>query len=371
MAPKRFLILTTSFGAGHVRAAEALADAFREEHPDGEIYIYDFLRNYNRYLSRAAEEAYYAITKHTPKVYKFFYQLESTPVARLGKIESRIGQGKLLRLLDDLKPDAIICTHFLPAGVIDRLAEHVTAPTGVVMTDYESHPIWLYPRADAYFIAHEGMRGDLAASGVDPARIHVTGIPIKAQFGQQLDRAGLRKRFLAHPELPAILVVSGGQGVGPLMEVMESLDGLGLPMQAVVVAGRNRLLAKRLREYSRGLRVPIQVLGFVDNIHEWMAAADLLVSKAGGLTVSEAIAARLPMAIIRPTPGQEDGNTDYVTWLGAGIHVRDVQLLTAALNMLLRHPERLEDMRRAAHRIARPHAARDIIRAMTELVEAR
>jgi processive 1,2-diacylglycerol beta-glucosyltransferase len=363
--------LTTSFGAGHVRAAEALRDAFHEQHPDGEIYIYDFLRNYNRYLSRAAEEAYYAITKHTPRMYKFFYQLESTPVARLGKMESRLGRGKLLRLIDELRPDAIISTHFLPAGVLDRLAEKVTIPTGVVMTDYESHPIWLYPRVNAYFIAHEGMRGDLVASGVEPSRIHVTGIPIKAQFGQDLDREGLRKRFLAHPEWPVVLVVSGGQGVGPLMEVMESLDGVTLPLQAVVIAGRNRVLAKRLREYARSLRVPVQVLGFVDNIHEWMAAADLIVSKAGGLTVSEAIAARLPMMIVRPTPGQEDGNTDYVTWLGAGVHVRDVELLTASLNQVFRDPQRLEDMRRAAQRIARPHAATDIIRTMTELVDGR
>ncbi|MGE5507731.1 MAG: MGDG synthase family glycosyltransferase [Chitinophagales bacterium] len=371
MAGKTILILSTSFGAGHVRAAEALRDACREIDPKGRVEIIDFLRTFNKYLSRVAEEAYYAMTKHTPRVYKFFYEVESRPASRLKSVESRLGRGMLLRIIDEIKPDCVISTHFLPAGVMDRLGERVQIPQGVVLTDYESHPMWLYPGADAFFIAHPGMRRELISSGVDPAKIHVTGIPIKAEFSQEHDREALRRRLLARTDLPVVLVTSGGRGIGPLMEVLEALDRVEVPVQVAVVSGRNPVLARRLQEFSRGLRVPTQILGFVNNIHEWMSIAEVMIGKAGGLSVSEAIAAGLPMVIVAPTPGQEEGNTNYLTWHGAAIHVAELEDLGPALNLLLSTPERLSDMRRAAHRIARPSAAREVVQTMLRLVDER
>ncbi|HHW15704.1 MAG TPA: glycosyltransferase, partial [Firmicutes bacterium] len=352
------------------RAAEALCDACRELDPEGRVEIVDFLRTFNRYLSRVAEEAYYAMTKHTPRMYKFFYEVESWPSAsRLARVEARLGQGTLRRILDEVRPDCVISTHFLPAGVLDLLDERVRVPQGVVLTDYESHPLWLYPGVDAYFVAHAGMRKELIASGVKPERIHVTGIPIKAEFGAIQDREAVRRRLLSRTDLPLVLVASGGRGIGPLLEVLEALDRVEVPVQAAVVAGRNPVMMRRLREFARGLCVPTQVLGFVDNIHEWMAAAELMIGKAGGLSVSEAIAARLPMVIVRPTPGQEEANTNYLTWHGAAIHVAELEDLDAALNLLLSTPERLAEMRRAAARIARPEAAREVVRTMLGLTE--
>lgn len=371
MTGKTILILSTSFGAGHVRAAEALRDACRELDPEGRVEIIDFLRTFNKHLSRVAEETYYALTKHTPRVYKFFYELESGPAARLKGVESRLGGGMLLRIIEEIKPDCIVSTHFLPAGVMDRLGERVQRPQGVVLTDYESHPLWLYPHADAYFIAHQGMRRELVSSGVEPSKIHVTGIPIKAEFSAGRDREALRHRLLARTDLPLVLVSSGGRGIGPLMEVLEALDQAEVPLQAAVVAGRNPVLARRLQEFSRGLRVPTQILGFVNNIHEWMSIAEVMIGKAGGLSVSEAIAAGLPMVIVQPTPGQEEGNTNYLTWQGAAIHVAELENLGPALNLLFQAPERLSDMRRAARRIARPNAARDVIQTMLRLVDER
>lgn len=365
------LILSTSFGAGHVRAAEALRDACRELDPEGRVEIVDFLRTFNRYLSRVAEEAYYAMTKHTPRMYKFFYEVESMSAARLARVETRLGRGMLRRILDDIQPDCVVSTHFLPAGVLDRLGKRVKVPQGVCLTDYESHPLWLYPRVDAYFVAHAAMRKELTAAGVAPERIHVTGIPIKAEFGAAHDREALRQRLLSRADLPLVLVASGGRGIGPLLEILSALDQVEVPVQAAVVAGRNPVLVRRLREFARGLRVPTQVLGFVENIHEWMASADLMVGKAGGLSVSEAIAANLPMVIVRPTPGQEEGNTDYLTWHGAAIHLPDLEDLGPALNLLLSTPGRLTDMRRAAARIARPNAAREVVQTMLDLAAQR
>ncbi|MGE5553687.1 MAG: MGDG synthase family glycosyltransferase [Betaproteobacteria bacterium] len=367
MSGKTVLILSTSFGAGHVRAAEALKEACQELNPGGRVEIIDFLRTFNRYLSRVAEEAYYAMTKHTPRMYKFFYEVESKSASRLARVESRLGRGMLRRILEEIQPACVISTHFLPAGVMDGLEERVKIPHGVVLTDYESHPLWLYPGVDAYFVAHDGMRKELLASGVAPERIHVTGIPIKAEFGTVRDRAAVRQKLLQRTDLPLVLVASGGRGIGPLLEVLAALDQVEVPVQAAVVAGRNPVMVRRLREFAEGLRVPTQVLGFVENIHEWMSIAELMIGKAGGLSVSEAIAAHLPMVIVRPTPGQEESNTNYLTWHGAAIHVADLEDLAAALNLLLSTPERLADMRRAATRIARPTAAREVARTMLGL----
>lgn len=276
----------------------------------------------------------------------------------------------LLRILDEVQPDCVISTHFLPAGVLDRLGERVSVPQGVVLTDYESHPLWLYPGVDAFFVAHGGMQRELVAAGVAPEHVHVTGIPIKAEFGSFHDRQEIRQRLLSRTDLPLVLVASGGRGIGPLFEVLEALDRVEVPVQVAVVAGRNPVMVRRLKEFAWGLRVPTQILGFVDNIHEWMSISELMIGKAGGLSVSEAITAHLPMVIVRPTPGQEEGNTKYLTWHGSAIHLTDLADLGEAVNLLLSTPERLTDMRRAAARIARPNAAQDVVRTMLNLVKA-
>ncbi|MDI3281116.1 MAG: glycosyltransferase [Bacillota bacterium] len=380
---KRILILSASVGAGHIRAAEALKEAFMELDPQGEVVALDFLRHFNWYFGRMVEEAYYAATRHVPRAYKFLYDLQEFPPAmRLKNLQGYLGVSRLVELFEELRPDAVVCTHFFPAGVVSQLMDAALGKTrlalresvarvarglvplprlrAVVLTDYVSHPFWLYSHIDLYFVAHEEMRQELIASGIPPESVYSTGIPIRRAFSALPDRAALRRAHLARPDWPLILVASGGHGIGPFSQIVAALNRTRGDFQVAIVTGKNPRLEARLRRLTQHSPVPMQVLGFVQNIHEWMAMADLLISKAGGLTVSEALAAKLPMIIVRPTPGQEVGNTAYLLEHGAACYLEELADLPQFLALLLRNPECLERMRAAAEKIARPQAARDV-----------
>jgi processive 1,2-diacylglycerol beta-glucosyltransferase len=195
---------------------------------------------------------------------------------------------------------------------------------------------------------------------VAPERVRVTGIPVRPGFEQMLDRHEARRRCGLDLNRPAVLLLCGGFGVGPTAELLRELVFMPAEAQVMVVVGRNEKLRARLERQVAGAARPVRVVGFTDKIHEWMQAADLVVTKPGGLTVAESLACGLPMVIVDPIPGQEVGNADYLLEHGAAIKVNNARLLGHRVSALLADPARLERLRAAARAIARPHAARDI-----------
>ncbi|MGE5577330.1 MAG: MGDG synthase family glycosyltransferase [Syntrophothermus sp.] len=372
-AGRRVLILTAAFGAGHVKAAEALKVALRELSPATEVVVVDFLRYFNRYVARIAEEAYVTAARRVPKAYEFLYEYEEQrPFTRLKRLQSSMGVVKLARLVDQVRPEVIVSTHFFPAGAVWRLQVRLAKqgrhlPNAVVMTDYVPHPIWVFPAVDAFFVAHDAMRDYLLEMGISPEKIQVTGIPIKGEFGLPHSRADLMKKHGLDPSLPMVLVLSGGRGVGPFPRIMEAMERVEAPVQLAVIAGRNASLETRLKKMAQQMQMPVTVLGYVENVHEWMAMADLLISKAGGLTVSEAMAAGLPMLIVKPIPGQEVGNMEFLVERGVGRYIKEIDELTGMVESLLRAPETLKRMRAAAREIARPDAARQAAQVILRL----
>ncbi|MCL6590621.1 MAG: glycosyltransferase [Firmicutes bacterium] len=367
---KRLLVLSVHIGAGHFKAGEALCKAYTKEF-GGEAYHMDFLRYSSPTLGRWVEEAYYLITKHTPSVYKFIYNMAERPNTPLIKTEVYLWPKKYRRLVEEYQPDAVICTHFLPAAVASHMYSELPIPNGVVLTDFTSHPMWVNQNNGLFFVAHDGMRNELRQLGVEDSRICVSGIPISPYFLDRYDSRLLREKLQLSQDLPVILAMSGGNAIGPLVEVLEELSPLKEKVQVVAIAGRNRQSFRELRLTMKLLGLQGRVMGFVDNIHEWMAASDLLISKAGGLTVAEALASGLPMLVIRPTPGQEDGNTEFLTGAGAAIHLKHVSELKGTVTDLLQNPLKLEAMRSRAKSLGRPEATVIILTEMIKMIEAR
>lgn len=365
---QRLLVLSASIGAGHVKAAEALCQGFTEQY-GGEACHLDFFRYSTPKFSRLIEQAYYVVTKHTPAVYKLLYNIEDRRNSPIRKMEVYLGVKKYRAMLEHYQPDVIISTHFLPASVVSFMYPQYPIPNGVVLTDFVSHPMWVYPNNQMFFVAHEGMAEELRRLNVEDSRIRVTGIPVRPMFTQALDKKALRDKLRLDPTLPVILLMSGGNAIGPLAEALEALSKVEEGFQVVAVAGRNRQIFRDLKEVFESLGLRGKVLGFIDNVNEWMAVADLLVSKAGGLTVTEALASGLPMLIIRPTPGQEDGNTQFLTAAGAAIHLKSMSELDKAVHELLSSPGRLESMREQALHYARPNATSDILQGIQELIQ--
>lgn len=363
---KRLLVLSAPIGAGHVKAAEALCQVHVDKF-GGEAFHVDFFRYANPKLSRLVEQGYYLMTKHTPSVYKLMYNLEDHPISPIKNLERYLGVRKYRELIKEFQPDIILSTHFLPAAVTSYMYANMPIPNGVVLTDYVSHRMWIYPNTQRFFVAHEGMRDELRQMDVEDARICVSGIPIRPCFSQQFDRAALRKTLKLDPHLPVILMMSGGNAIGPLIEILENFSHLKEGFQVAAITGRNQKMYREMRHLMRTLGLRGRVIGFANNMHEWMAGSDLLISKAGGLTVSEALTVGLPMLVIKPTPGQEDGNTAFLTQAGAALYLKDVAELNPVISELLNNPPKLTAMSQAAKRLGRLNAAETILTEMYKL----
>lgn len=366
----RLLILSTSIGAGHAKAGEALCEAFTANH-GGEAYHIDFLRFTSPTLGPWVEQMYYAMTKHTPSVYKLLYKLADHPNSPVKKSEIYIGLSKYKELLKEYHPDAIISTHFFPAVVTSYLYPFFQIPNSLVLTDYTAHHIFVNSNTDLFFAGDEVVAGELKEFGAEESRIRVTGIPVRSCFAKVPDQRAIRIKLELDPDLPVILIMSGGNAIGPLVDVLETLGRLTEKFQVIAIAGHNQRSYLELQQVFATLDLRGRILGYIDNIHEYMAAADLLISKAGGLTVAEALAMRLPMLIIRPTPGQEDGNTLFLTKAGAALHLKSTAELEPVVGELLREPAKIVTMKNNAARIARPNATEAILRETENLIAAK
>ena len=360
---KRLLILSASAGAGHNRAAEAIHESARPYSPGTETLWVDSLKYTNRVFAKLYEQSYVWMASHSPSLWGFLYKqmgkkVENPPLEKLVEMHDRLTYRKLMAHVEEFKPDAVVCTHFLPAQVL--LNKRLEVPVYVVVTDYDAHTLWLHRRAAGYFVGSAEVKVQLARYGYPAEKIHVTGIPIHPVFSQEVPREPSVK--------PRLLFMSGGFGMGHMEEALERILAIHVPFELTVVAGKNEPMRKRLEKIAGGRAA---VHGFVGNVHELMARSDLIITKAGGLTVSECLARRLPMVIFSPIPGQEECNADYLLELGAAVKARTLDVLDFKVLELLENPARLDMMRRAAAAAARPFAGRDVLRGVLDENSAR
>ena len=393
MAP-RILVLSASAGAGHVRAAQAVELALRELAPTAEIQNVDVLTLTNRTFRKLYGEAYLDLVNKAPHVLGYFYdRLDRAPSAahkgdRLRYLVQKLNLKPLHRLLlepDSAAPwDVFVSTHFLPAEMIAALKrkQRLAAPQITVTTDFETHRLWVNPPCERYFTATDEGAAYLASFGVPAAAVTVSGIPIHPVFRRAPDRAALlAKHGLKQEstgERPLVLQLAGGFGVGPIEEIWRAIAAIERPLDLVVIAGKNEAAKKKLERAASaaradGSRSPhrTKVLGFTTEIDEWMALADVVVSKPGGLTTSEVLARGAAMAIVNPIPGQESRNSDFLLENGAAIKINHVATLPQKLGALLADPARLARLRKNAKALARPDAAFVVARAALEFARSR
>jgi processive 1,2-diacylglycerol beta-glucosyltransferase len=209
------------------------------------------------------------------------------------------------------------------------------------------------------------MRATLVARGVPRDRIVVSGIPVKPAFGEpHADRAQLRERLGLPQDRHVVLLMGGGLGIGPLETMMQALDRVNAPLCAMAIVGRSARSEQRVLEYAHHIGYPLRVVRFVDNVHEYMHASDVLVTKPGGLTSSEALAARIPLVLFKPLPGQEERNTRYLVQRRAALRAKNARDLTRTVQSLLISQEKREEMRRAMQSLGKPNAAMEIAEAI-------
>jgi processive 1,2-diacylglycerol beta-glucosyltransferase len=365
------LLLYASAGAGHKRAAEALAVVFGESGLD--TTVQDILDFTPALFRKTYTEGYLQVVRTLPELWGYMYARSDRKTREPWEKKIRAGFNKLntipfLRSFKKLDPDIVVCTHFMPLEILTtRLgARKGRAPVFCVVTDFAAHSLWLCSNVACYYVATDDARRQLLRSGQPADRIKVTGIPVDPSFGRREAQGTVRKRLGMDPRLPLALVISGGFGVGPTAELLLSFRDSKPTCQIVVVAGRNEEMKREAEAAARKLPVPVKVLGFVNNVHELMDAADVIVSKPGGLTSSEVLAKGKPMVIVDPIPGQEQRNCEYLLEAGAAIRLFDIADAAHRIQTLIADTGRLALLSRNARRLGRPAAASDIVRDISE-----
>ncbi|MBI1916363.1 MAG: glycosyltransferase [Planctomycetes bacterium] len=375
----RILILSASVGAGHLRAAEAVELVLRETVPTVYVENIDVLQMTNAAFRRLYSTSYVDLVNKAPHLLGYFYDKLDQPSksgknrgGRLRLAMEKLNLRKLVRHLERNHWDLVINTHFLPAEIIASLRRdgRLRVPQVTATTDFETHRLWVNQPCDHYFTATDEGKEYLRHWGVPEQDITRTGIPIHPAFCKPKDRRTLRKKFNLDEDRPLVLQLAGGFGVGPIEAIYRALLAVPEPIQVVVGAGRNEKVKEELGRVPVPPQHSVQVIGFTTEMDEWMRAADLVVSKPGGLTTSEALAAGTVMVIINPIPGQETRNSDFLLESGAAVKVNAVGLLTYKVTGLLRDSERLARLRAGVARIARPRAAYDVVSKSLEFLRA-
>jgi processive 1,2-diacylglycerol beta-glucosyltransferase len=361
----RVLVLSASVGAGHLRAAQAVALALKELAPDATVHNLDVLALTNPAFRHLYGRAYLDLVNRAPHLLGYFYDVLDRPRRqnsardRLRLLFERVNLRRFLRLVEGEPWDLAVCTHFLPAELIAYLRRRgrVALPQMTVTTDFETHRLWVNQPCERYFTATEEGARYLQRWGVPAADTRVTGIPIHPVFARPKDRGECRARHGIGGDRPVILQLAGGFGVGPVKELTKALLSIERPVELVVVAGRNAKLKAQLEGGLEAGRHRVQVLGFTDRIDELMAAADVVVSKPGGLTTSEVLARGAAMVVVNPIPGQEARNSDFLLESGAAIKVNNPATLAYKVAALLEDEGRLRQLREGAAKAGRPRAA--------------
>lgn len=364
----RILILHATLGSGHVSAANALQAGFALRGID-DVTVADVFDFGNALYKEAVTQAYSRLSESAPQLWRVVYessdQTNLAETIRANRLRVTFQKPFVRSLTDFVKqtrPDAIIGTHFIPVELLcdERDAGEFTAPIYQVITDYMAHSNWVSPGVDGYLVAADVTRDGLIALGLDPNIIHVTGIPIDPAISQPKSVVALRNKFKLPPDLPVTILLGGALNPDEVRRNVERILAGTRPGVLVVVAGRNEEIGAAMAGLSDGAFVRLQTYDRVQPLDDLVAASDLVITKAGGLVVSEVLGRGRPLVIVEPIPGQEEWNADFVAMTGAGIQLRISAMLPPTVEALLGNRQRLAWMHTAAAAAGRPSAAVDI-----------
>ncbi|HWR43182.1 MGDG synthase family glycosyltransferase [Sporomusa sp.] len=363
MADHRVLLISAPIGAGHIRAAQSVSQMLKVNH-SCHTELCNIFDLFHPAIGQTILKAYLKILNIFPQAYGTMYGWgNQSRLALIGREwVSQVLAGRMLDYINKFQPSVIVCTHATPAGLVAWLKKKglIRVPAAAIITDFVVHRLWVYPEFEHYFVAHPAMAEYLSQNGILPQSIVVTGIPVSDSFIQPIDKYQVLGKLNLRPDRKTILIMGGGAGVLPMDEILKLCAQIDRPLQIVAVAGKNQSLYRRLIQLGSVIRHPVRVFSYVDNVHELMSIADLLISKPGGMSTSEALSMGVPLVIYRPIPGQEEANTCYLLNNGAALRADSLSELQNILVRLFEDNSDFTTLRQRAALLGRPHAATDI-----------
>ena len=354
----RVLIISLRAGEGHVKAAEALEQAFNLKYPLVQVKRVDFFEYSSKMIKNLYGDLYLVVAKHTPRLHNFLYEtlqlIKSKPATYGRTFFDTINAQPLLRLVDEFCPDVIICTHPIPANVVRAHVPRL--PLVVTVTDYELHRLWIETLADLYIVACPEVKQKMIKEGVPASRIYSLGIPLRLEFAKALGKKAAR-RALGLADIFTVFILAGSFGSSPVEKILPLFRKISLPFQVLVVTGKNQELFSCLEKMKKNLLFPVRLFGFTDKIAELMSASDVLISKPGGLTVTEALAKNLPMIMIKGFAGQEEANARYMVQKGCALAASSAHDIPSLLDQMIKDPSVLKNLRQHMRLVAHPRSS--------------
>lgn len=365
----KILIVYAKAGAGHRRAAEAVFNAFNRK-GEKDVVLIDCLNYTSSWFGSFYPQAYIFLVRFLPYVWAgIYYALENrtfyTLIRPLRRLTNRFVSKRFSDFLKSQRPQVIISTQFFASDIAATLKrkKEIDSTLISVITDFGAHTFWEQDYVDIFVVACKDTREDLILRNIPEEKIVVLGIPIRPPL-KDVDRAELIRKIGLKEDTFTILIVGGGFGVGPIKELVRCLDGLNSDirdkLQLIVVCSRNKKLYEEMKGLASKLKINLKIFGFVPDLYRMMAASSVIISKSGGLTISEALASGLPMIIISPIPGQETKNCELLVKNGAAVRIDSPFEIEDLIKELIRSPDKLKKMRQNALALARPDSADDI-----------
>ncbi|WP_027309434.1 glycosyltransferase [Caloramator sp. ALD01] len=368
----KILCLTVSAGSGHIKAAEAIGKYFKTHYNDVQFEMVDTLKYINPIIDKIIVGGYLKSLKKTPALYGKLYKYADSEdtLSNLSSIINEILSIKIKGLIEEYEPQAIVCTHPFPLEMVSKLKRKnkIECPCIAILTDYAPHSFWLYSHIDAYVIPNEDFIQDLVEKGIEKETIYPLGIPVSEEFLQRIDKREARKELELDDKF-TVLLMGGGLGIGNIKDMFEKLAFSKLDIQIIACAGQNIKLRNQLNEIASRTNKRTIVFDYTDNINLLMSASDLLISKPGGLTITEALIKEIPIVINSAIPGQEEKNADYLLNNGIAARIHSDDSVVSILMQLLNSKVRLQHMKECCREKAKPNATRDICNLILQKIE--
>ena len=365
MTPQpRIILMYISEVSGHHSATLAVEKAIKILSPNAEVLNINAFNYTNPTSEKIVNRLYMGVIKRTPGLWNYLYD-NPTVAKKIEKIKDSIhkfNSPKLKNLFDRFRPDAVACTQAFPCGMVADFKKTYNSdiPLLAILTDYVPHSYWIYDTIDYYITPSEEATLRLIKKEVVPHKIKSFGIPIDPKFNETVLRNKVIHKLGLNPSLFTVLIMGGGQGLGPIKTIVKSLEKAKKDFQEIIVTGINKKLYNSLKRKIKKYKKRILLFGYIDNIKEIMGITDVIITKPGGVTTAEALAKKIPMIIVKPIPGQETNNTAYLTEKEAAIKVDNPKDINRVMEDLLSSPAKLKHFSESAGRISKPNASLDI-----------
>jgi processive 1,2-diacylglycerol beta-glucosyltransferase len=359
----KILILHASAGHGHLKAGQAIEEALKRQYPDAVVELWDGFDFFPGWVKKIYVDGYVFMLKSAHILWKIcYYSSDAKSTYFITRIKRRIFNGVmgrgLVNKIRQFKPDAVVATHFMPPEVVGHMIRKgkYSGKLITVVTDFLVHRFWMIKESHRFLVAAPETKALLIKEGFDPSRIHVNGIPVGKAFATSKSQAEARKALGLDENVFTVLLTTGGVGAGNVESWVKELY-LHMPdIQTMVVCGTNKDLKEKLDALDRDHKRLIP-LGYVNNMDQLMDACDVLVGKAGGITISESLAKKKPFLILSPVPGQETGNAEVLSKAKAAIWVRSSSAVPGHILELKNNPEIMAAMKLAMEPYSKPHSA--------------